>query len=284
MPRVSLGPFARTLATLSIAGTALSALIFLVSPWVFSGLAREDLPVEVASALLALGASILFFRSLRRSGRIFGWPGLVCVGFLALMLFLIAGEEISWGQRIFGIETPETFDGNIQNETNFHNFATDAFEFSYYFSAFVLLIVVPFVISCRPNLPRLAKLLPSPATAAVALPIAAFDYDHWMVSLAQISSFVTLFVAAAWAVGTPDGASRRLFVTAILVLVWVQAIFLAYGAAFLRIWDVTEYKEMVIAGGFAYYAYELFVRLREADTAENAAPDQRWRAARKPSG
>ena len=38
------------------------------------------------------------------------------------MPFFGAGEEISWGQRIFGIETPEAFaEHNRQGETNLHN-------------------------------------------------------------------------------------------------------------------------------------------------------------------
>ena len=41
---------------------------------------------------------------------------------LSLGLFFIAMEEISWGQRIFGVSTPDAFSGNIQNELNFHNY------------------------------------------------------------------------------------------------------------------------------------------------------------------
>ena len=41
---------------------------------------------------------------------------------LSLGLFFIAGEEISWGQRILGIETPEEIaQKNVQNETTIHN-------------------------------------------------------------------------------------------------------------------------------------------------------------------
>jgi hypothetical protein len=41
---------------------------------------------------------------------------------LAIGLFFIAGEEISWGQRILGLETPETLDEiNRQGEINIHN-------------------------------------------------------------------------------------------------------------------------------------------------------------------
>lgn len=42
--------------------------------------------------------------------------------FLAAFLFFAAGEEISWGQRIFGIESSEFFQkNNAQGETNLHN-------------------------------------------------------------------------------------------------------------------------------------------------------------------
>ena len=41
---------------------------------------------------------------------------------LALLLFAFAGEEISWGQRLLGLETPESLQtANVQNETNLHN-------------------------------------------------------------------------------------------------------------------------------------------------------------------
>lgn len=41
---------------------------------------------------------------------------------LALLFFLGAGEEISWGQRILGIETPpELAEINAQGETTLHN-------------------------------------------------------------------------------------------------------------------------------------------------------------------
>lgn len=44
---------------------------------------------------------------------------------LALACLYVAGEEISWGQRLFNIPTPEFFsDHNLQQETNLHNFFT----------------------------------------------------------------------------------------------------------------------------------------------------------------
>ena len=52
---------------------------------------------------------------------------------LALIFFMGAGEEISWGQRILGVETPEAWrEVNVQEETNLHNleiFHNSSFEY-----------------------------------------------------------------------------------------------------------------------------------------------------------
>ena len=40
---------------------------------------------------------------------------------IALLSFVIAGEEISWGERITGIGINSISDVNVQGETNFHN-------------------------------------------------------------------------------------------------------------------------------------------------------------------
>lgn len=42
--------------------------------------------------------------------------------FLAFTFFVMIGEEISWGQRVFMLETPELIKKvNVQGEMNFHN-------------------------------------------------------------------------------------------------------------------------------------------------------------------
>lgn len=47
---------------------------------------------------------------------------LACTAIYGCVLFFGMGEEISWGQRIFGIETPEFLaKANAQKETNLHN-------------------------------------------------------------------------------------------------------------------------------------------------------------------
>ena len=50
------------------------------------------------------------------------WWFLTVTLVLAILLFIAAGEEISWGQRILGIKSSEYFlKHNAQGETNIHN-------------------------------------------------------------------------------------------------------------------------------------------------------------------
>ena len=52
------------------------------------------------------------------------WPRLRRLSLFGfgLLLFILAGEEESWGQRLLGIETPPSISEiNAQHETNLHN-------------------------------------------------------------------------------------------------------------------------------------------------------------------
>lgn len=84
--------------------------------------AAEDGPVEYATALfllVACGVLATHAASLWAKGR--RGAALLTV-FYALLFFLAAGEEISWGQRLIGWESGEFFQQhNKQNETNLHN-------------------------------------------------------------------------------------------------------------------------------------------------------------------
>jgi ABC-type Fe3+-siderophore transport system permease subunit len=68
-----------------------------------------------SGAGFAAAAAVLFFRRGKTSLAV--WFALIGLG-----CFFIAGEEISWGQRIFGIETPESVaEVNRQEELSVHN-------------------------------------------------------------------------------------------------------------------------------------------------------------------
>jgi hypothetical protein len=68
---------------------------------------------------------------------------------VVIVLVLMAGEEISLGQRIFRWATPENWaEMNAQGETNFHNLATQLFQNTLYFGGWLLLVALPFWRNC----------------------------------------------------------------------------------------------------------------------------------------
>ena len=88
----------------------------------FENYIKEDGIAEwLTVAGLLLGSLVCFSRFVKLFRKRSKWFLLVTFG-LGLFLFFAAGEEISWGQRILGIETPEYFQQhNAQQETNLHN-------------------------------------------------------------------------------------------------------------------------------------------------------------------
>jgi hypothetical protein len=119
--RISLG-WARAGFWVPLAGLAVLGVLFVVHrPWYYS-LQREDHPVEWAQFSLTLFCSIVFALAAVRFARK-GHRGLA---FLLLLVALgslgLAGEEISWGQRVLGLATPDELAGvNHQSEMNVHN-------------------------------------------------------------------------------------------------------------------------------------------------------------------
>jgi hypothetical protein len=88
----------------------------------FEDFVKEDGIAEwLTVAGLLMGSFVCFARFVRLFRIKNRWFLVVTMG-LGLFLFFAAGEEISWGQRIFGIATPEYFQQhNAQQETNLHN-------------------------------------------------------------------------------------------------------------------------------------------------------------------
>lgn len=112
------------------------------------------------SLFIASGLSFYTFyiaRKTYKTGKIFWGKQIVYLG-LALLYFFGAGEEISWGQRIFGIDQPAVLaDENVQDELNIHNLAV--FEnstllksdniFSVFWFGFAVLVPVGSLLSDR---------------------------------------------------------------------------------------------------------------------------------------
>ena len=61
--------------------------------------------------------------------------------FLAVLLFFYAGEETSWGQDFFGWQTPSLFSGNVEHQTNIHNYFNAYFDYGYIALSLILVVI-----------------------------------------------------------------------------------------------------------------------------------------------
>jgi hypothetical protein len=120
-PELLLGPLCGLLPLAILAVCAGLKLTLAPQHVAYVTLVSEDGPVEYATSAAYLGAAwiaALVARGLLRReerGLALLWGG------LALALVLVSLEEISWGQRLFGVQTPELLASNVQHEMNLHN-------------------------------------------------------------------------------------------------------------------------------------------------------------------
>ena len=98
-----------------------AAILLAIDPDLYYRHAQEDALLEWLTFWTFLIASLRFLRtaaSAWKSGHRFAW---FTVG-LGLFCFLVALEEISWGQRLFAYQPPDYFLArNYQQELNLHN-------------------------------------------------------------------------------------------------------------------------------------------------------------------
>ncbi|MCD5312643.1 hypothetical protein [Kineosporia babensis] len=153
------------LPLVSLAGLLAAALIFRPA---FDKMLEEDFPVEWGQFALSLFISVLAGLCLRPALRERYYPLAALLLLGALAWFFLAGEEISWGQRVFGIATPEGFEGNHQAETNLHNFTTGIDPEALFRLLQLLISVVMIAVSL---FGRLADLRPGSLWRLVAPPL-----------------------------------------------------------------------------------------------------------------
>lgn len=90
--------------------------------WYETKYAEEDGFIEWLTTVPLLIATVAAIGYLVKLTSRRSWLFFLSVLFIALFAFFAGGEEISWGQRIFHIQTPEYFkEHNAQDEMNLHN-------------------------------------------------------------------------------------------------------------------------------------------------------------------
>ena len=105
---------------------SLFTILFIFNSEAYNFLSKEDHLIEYLSSVSLAITGLLFLRASIYSiktvpGKSIKWNTLLFI-FLAIIFLIAAGEEISWGQRLFNFRTPEYLNRlNEQNEFNFHN-------------------------------------------------------------------------------------------------------------------------------------------------------------------
>ena len=98
-----------------------TVFLFYYSSSVYNLFVEEDGIIEYSTAIFLLSVSIYLINKLLKTVKVISTKNIGIV-FFSIIFFFGFGEEISWGQRIFNIETPQFFvENNLQSETNIHN-------------------------------------------------------------------------------------------------------------------------------------------------------------------
>lgn len=144
-------------------------------------LGAEDGPIEQATAYLFLLAAIVAFgvllQTTARSRRIM--PAWLILGFA-----ICFAEEISWGQRVLGFETPAPIKRfNIQQETNFHNLFGYAADHAFVLGLFGFGVLLPLLAWQFPLVHRLCDRLglPVPSLGLAVCFLAISALHSWTV-------------------------------------------------------------------------------------------------------
>jgi hypothetical protein len=156
------------LGSLFVVGAAIGLAQWI--PETYEALTQEDGLVEWATFVAFLAAGALF---LKRHWFFIG---------LALFCFFVAGEEISWAQRLFAFQPPEIFlEHNYQQESNLHNLLKDILDTRWIVLAVALLYGVAWPLAALKLQGNLRTLAPSlhfvPGFVAVVLLEAYYPFE-----------------------------------------------------------------------------------------------------------
>ncbi len=248
------------------------ALLLVIAPRRFNVLSHEDSLVEWGSFAFLIISSLLFtvaaFRCRRPVGQRFPWAAATCAAF-AFAFFFIGMEEASWFQRQAEFKTPGLlFEGNIQEEFNFHNFFTVGFEILYYFGTFVFFVGLPFLRVVFSDWvernPYFNTFAPEPFMAALGAMSCGYNFEMWNILSIQICFVGTIVVLGFFMRFCRRLSDRILILFTGAVLATTQWVFLISKTRYERIWEVTEYKELFITIGFVVYAVSTFRKIQQS--------------------
>ena len=243
-------------------------------PYSFHELSQEDNIIEWGSALFLFGASIVFLITWRKkhtdfySFKHFKW---LCV-LLSVVFFVVAMEEVSWFQRVIEFDTPKAFDSNLQHEANFHNFNTNYSENLYYFGAFIFLVLLPYLHLLFPNFitnKYLKFYIPRPLIAVLGVIPCAYNFDRWDALITQFTFFSCILILWSLSQFFSDKKEKKIISLFLILLIFIQIVFLSNNGNYIGIYDVKEYKEFLIPLCFFIYSLDKLKLMSKNELLEN---------------
>ncbi len=137
---------------------------------------KEDGFFEYTTAFLLLCSSILLFYRFFKLFKVKKGFWKLGIFLMALVFLFGAGEEISWGQRIFNIESSAFFlENNAQGETNLHNIVIEGKKINKIIFGQLLTLILIIYLLILPVLYRKFKAIKNLATL-FAVPIVKWHH------------------------------------------------------------------------------------------------------------
>ena len=259
-------------------------LLLTIDPHGYRDLLREDGPVESLTAVAYLLAAALLFAAAwvekRRLPRFILAAGGIAMAF-------IAGEELSWGQRILGFATPDYLFLSRDRPADIHNQISIYLHASLPFTILLWAVTATALFSGRtaffgvplPSPPLMLALLAILLSAKLPMEVYLAEAypEFWFGIFRESKESALLMILAAYALFSKRGA-LALATGATLTLHLACAYVNGHHFAFRR----PELSEMLLGLFFLGYAGQLLLSMREGPSGSGggASFGQRFRRAR----
>jgi len=235
------------------------SMIFLSQTPLFSALSREDGVIEYAQFLFFVATSIiwLFIAITTRNGLVF-------IKWVSAALFLgflfAAGEEISWGQRIFGFDTPEILHANSQGEANLHNLDSGFFNDLFLYGSFALFGLAPFTYFASSSWCQNFHFL-RPDTALLLILAAGAGFHPGYAN--ELGQFLIFFGLTACLYQSTKTEFTLVYILGIIALSLAAFTSFFRDGLLERWWQIDEYRELFFAFGILIYSIDIARRVTD---------------------
>lgn len=272
--QTKVGDLLFTAAIILFLSTSILSLWF---PQVFLDHVSEVRVISLSQELFILtGFALLSACAIRAVSiqlpRIFGIPGWLLLSLTSGCVLLLLLEEISFGQHIFGWSTPDNFEGNVQSETNFHNFYTYRFEIIYYWSAMMCFMILPLIklFPISQKFPKIFYYIPPIQFALAAVPIGTLLYESWSIVALQFQFFLALGICSI--LYSRSEGTVKLKIGALLLSVAICLYTLVFfGERLVDGYEPSEMRELAISIYIAAYAAWIFSKVRKSGSTKSSS-------------